>query len=295
MVPWRREGGVIYYDAPRVARPFVFARPMRDGGSGDDLAAEGPAGHALLDHGADRVHRDAHDGDGEQAGEGGGRVVAGAGRQHQEADAVVAAHRLGDHRADEGERDRDLEAGEEVGHGARDADLGQDLQPRGAEAAQHVAHLGLDGGEPRGHVDHDREEADHEGGDDCRQRADADPDHQDRHDRHLGDRIEGDQQRIEARIDEGRGPDRQPEQQAERNGQQEADRRGPQRVPAIGHQDVEALEEDGKDLRRCRQDDLRHLEDDATDLPDDQQARQEQPRHGMLQGLALEVAHGACS
>ena len=93
------------------------------------------------------------------------RVVARAGRQHQEADAVVAADRLGDHRADEGERDRDLQAGEQIGHGARDADLGQDLGARGAEAAQHVAHLGLDGGEPGGDIDHDREEADDEGGD----------------------------------------------------------------------------------------------------------------------------------
>jgi len=25
MVPWSREGGVIYYDAPRVARPFLCA------------------------------------------------------------------------------------------------------------------------------------------------------------------------------------------------------------------------------------------------------------------------------
>jgi len=59
-----------------------------------------------------------------------GAFVARAGRQHEEADAAVAADRLGDHRADERERDRDLEAGEQVGHGTRNADLAQDLEAR---------------------------------------------------------------------------------------------------------------------------------------------------------------------
>src|SRR4030095_13351285 len=52
--------------------------------------------------------------------------------------------------------------------------------------------------------------------------APATPINQDRHQRHLGDGVEGDQQRVEARIDERRGADRQPQQQAARDRQQEA-------------------------------------------------------------------------
>ncbi len=127
-----------------------------------------------------------------------------------------------------------FEAREEIGHRAGNADLGQDFPLAGAERAHHVAHLRLDGGEPGRHVHDDREEGDDEGGDHRRQGADADPDHQDRHDRDLGDRVEGDQQRIEARIDEGRGADGEAQQQAEADRQREADDRGPERLQAEG-------------------------------------------------------------
>ena len=46
---------------------------------------------------------------------------------------------------------------------------------RGAERAQHVLQLRLDGREPGGDVDDDREERDQEGGEDRRNFADAEP------------------------------------------------------------------------------------------------------------------------
>src|SRR5688500_12023981 len=72
-------------------------------------------------------------------------------------------------------------------------------RPR-AERAQHVPELGLEGGQPGRDIDHDREERDQERGQHRRHRADAEPDHEDRHDRDLGDAVEADQQRVERRV-----------------------------------------------------------------------------------------------
>ncbi len=163
--------------------------------------AEGPMRHPALDIFADRVGDHGHDRHHDQAGEDKGDLEAGGRAHQQEADAVVGGDGLGDHRADEGERHGDLQAGEEIGHGAGHTDLGQDLPLAGAERAHHVFHLGLDGRDAGRHVHHDGEQCQGEGSEHRGDGADAAPQDEERDQRHLRDRVERDQQRIDAAID----------------------------------------------------------------------------------------------
>ena len=162
-----------------------------------------------LDQRRDRVHRDAHDRRHDQAGENQRHLEAARRDDHQVADAPLAGDGLGRMLP---RKDaviaisgwRNSRASSAAGRPCARSDR------LGTERPQHVAQFRLDGRDAGRDVHGDREEADQERGDHRRRRADAEPDHQDRDQRDLRDAVKGDQERIEAVINVGRGPMRIP-------------------------------------------------------------------------------------
>src|SRR2546430_1168204 len=176
-----------------------------------------------------------------------------------------------------GERDGDLERTEQIGLGARNPDLEHDVELLGAERAQHVLELRLHGGEPGCHIHHDRKERDQKGGQHRRHDADAEPDDQDRHHRHLRDRVEADHHGIEAAIDRARPADDDAEHNAKCDGKGKTRERRPQRDEGVLAERQPVLADGLKYLRGRGQHEGVDLENAAHQLPEHEHGDGEQP------------------
>src|SRR5262244_3803442 len=166
---------------------------------------------------------------------------------------------------------------EQIGLGAWNPDFEHDVELLGTERAQHVLELRLHAGEPRRHVHHDRKERDQKGGQHRGHDADAEPDDQDRHHCHLGDRVEADHHGIEAAIDRARPADDDAEHDAEGDGKGKAGERCPQRDEGVLGKRQPVLADGLKYLRRRREHEGVDLENAADELPEHEHADSEQP------------------
>jgi hypothetical protein len=61
--------------------------------------------------------------------------------------------------------------------------------------------------------------------------ADAEPHHEDRHDRRLGHRVEGDHQRVDRRVGQPAAADQEAQHHADDDADAEAQHRDPERLP----------------------------------------------------------------
>ncbi len=162
-----------------------------------------------------QIDEDTEEGEREQSREGERRVELRGGAQQQEAQALARADEFADHRADHRERDRDLGAGEDERQRRRELHLEENLPARGARlCASSSNSLGVERrpaavstmiGKERDQPD-DRE---------LRFDVGAEPDQHDRRERHLGHRLQRDQQRIEHQIERARIGDRDRHRHAE--------------------------------------------------------------------------------
>ena len=195
---------------------------------------------------------------------------------------TLAATVSENHRADERQRDRHLQGAEEVRQRARDADLEHDIPAVGSERAQYVLQLRLQGRQSGGDVDDDGEEGDQERSEDGGRRADAEPQHQDRHHGHFRHAVEADHDRIQAVVD-GLGPaDDQAEQQAESHRNAEPGQRRPQGLQGVDEQRAAELGEGGEDQGRRRQHVGGDTEHPADRLPEQEAGHGHHPRRQLL-------------
>jgi hypothetical protein len=118
------------------------------------------------------------------------------------------------------------------------------------ERPQHVEELGLDGGEAGCDIDDDGKERKHECGNDRGHRSDAEPDHQDRHERCFGHAVERDQDGIKRRIGQAKRTDDDPERQSENDRHGKSGKRRRQGCQAMDRQRIAELVERRKRLDR---------------------------------------------
>src|SRR5690606_31410978 len=217
--------------------------------------------------------------DPDQGAEGQRRVHAALRSDDHVAEAVLGSDELAHDRADDGSRRGHLQGTQDIGIGVGYADLGEHLPFGRVEDAAEVEHVVVDLRQPDGRIDDDGKEADQRADQHVRQYSVAEPEQEQGRDRHLGERVDEDQERHQRPAHHTRpGDDGAKRDAADRGNEERAENRNAGDDDVPGPVDLRGQER-VQDGGGARQEIFAHAENGHGNLPQyNQRGEQEERR-----------------